>query len=134
MEGYNSTGEWDMWPSATKWGILRGVSNLRKVLNTNKHYFLHSLMQKWLLYCDIPIRVMECWTLAYRISSKTTLQRFGLSKMVIYVYFYRSIKNKMVKIKMFNNTTFLSHFQWKSVCHDCLCYDEYLGRTYKKIK
>ncbi len=29
---------------------LRGVSKLRKVLHFNKHYFLHILMQKWLLY------------------------------------------------------------------------------------
>ncbi len=44
-----------LWPSATKWGSLRGVSKVRKVFCCNKHYFLHILMQKWLL-CDIPIK------------------------------------------------------------------------------
>ena len=53
-------------------------------------------------------KVMKCWTLACRISSKITLQRYGLSKIVIYVYFCRPIKNKM-----FHNTSFLPHFHWK---------------------
>ncbi len=40
----------NMWPSATKWGSLRWVSKLRRVLYCKKPYFLHTLMQKWLLY------------------------------------------------------------------------------------
>ena len=31
------------------------------------------------------------------------------------------------------NVSFLPHYQWKSVCHDCVWYDEYLGRKYDKL-
>ncbi len=53
-------------------------------------------------------KVTKCWTLECRISSKIALQRYGLSKIVIYVYFSRPIKNKM-----FHNTSFLPQFHWK---------------------
>ncbi len=44
-------------------------------------------------YCDIPIKKLQnadCHT--YMISFKTILQRFGLSEIVIYAYFYGPIK------------------------------------------
>ncbi len=44
-----------MWPSATKWGSLRGLSKSRMIIHCNKHNYLHILMQKWLFY-DIPIK------------------------------------------------------------------------------
>ncbi len=44
-----------MWPSATKWGSLRGLTKSRMIIHCNKHNFLHILMQKWLFY-DIHIK------------------------------------------------------------------------------
>ncbi len=44
-------------------------------------------------------------------------------------YFYGLIKKQM-----FHNTSFLSLFYLKSVYHYCVCYDEYLGRTYQNFK
>ncbi len=52
-----------MWPSATKWGSLSGVSKLGKVLCCSKLYFLHILMQKWLL-CDDPVKSYEMFNIA----------------------------------------------------------------------
>ncbi len=104
-----------MWPSATKWGSLRGVSKLRNVFYCNKHYFLHILMQKLLLCAILLSKVTKCWTLPCIISFKTILQRYGLSKIVIYVYFYGPIKKQM-----FHNTSFLSYFHWKK-CLWLLC-------------
>ncbi len=43
-----------MWPSTTKWGSFRGVSEVRFLIHCNEHDFLQNLMQKWLLY-DISI-------------------------------------------------------------------------------
>ena len=117
-----------MWPSATKWGSLRGLSKLRNVFHCNKHYFLYNLTQNWLL-CDIPIRSYDCWTLPSTISFKTTLQRHGLSKIAIYVHFYGPIKNQT-----FHNTSFLSHFHIESISDYCAWYDKYFGRIYKKWK
>ncbi len=122
-----------MWPSATNWG----VSKLRKVLHRNKHYLVHTLMQKWFQWIEftkysaifLSSKVTKSWTLACRVSSKLALQRYGLSKIVIYVYFCRPIKNKMS-----HNTSFLPQFHWKSVCHDWVWYDEYLERIYQKWK
>ena len=45
-------------PAPLKLSSLRGVLKLRKVVHCNKHYFVHILMQKWLL-CDIPIKSYE---------------------------------------------------------------------------
>ncbi len=59
----------------------------------------------------------------------TCLQRFGLSKIVTYVYFCGPIKQKCSKMPL--------SFQIcteKSVCHDCVWYDEYLGRIYLNEK
>ena len=118
-----------MWPSVTKWGSLRGVSKLRKVFNCNKHYFLHILIQKWLLY-DFLSKVTKCWTLPYMMSCKITSQGFGLLKILICMYFYGPIKKKM-----FHNTSFLPHFHWKkSVWHDCVWYDKDLERIISKMK
>ncbi len=77
---------YEVWPSTTKWGSLRGVSKLRKVLHCSKHYFLHILMQKWILY-DFPIKSYGTLSIVI-ISFKITSQRFGLLKIVICVYFY----------------------------------------------
>ena len=46
-----------------------------------------------------PSKVTEHWTSLRMISFKIISQRFGLSKIVIYVYFYRPIKKKI-----FHNT------------------------------
>ena len=43
--------------------LFGGVLNLRKVFQCNKHYFLHILVQKWLL-CDISIKSYEMLNIA----------------------------------------------------------------------
>ncbi len=90
------------------------LSKLRKVLHCNKHYFLYILMQKLLLY-DFPIKSYRMLNITSMISFKITSQKFGLSKIVICVYFYGPIK-----YKMFHNTSFLPHFHWKK-CFSWLC-------------
>ncbi len=71
-------------------------------------------------------KVTKCWTLACRIPSKIALQRYGLSKIVIYMSFCRPIKNKM-----FRNTSFLQQFHWKK----CLIeFGMILERIYQKRK
>ncbi len=49
---------------------------------------------------------VEHWHVGYH--PKMALQRYSLSKIIIYVYFCRPIKNKML-----HNTSFLPQFQWK---------------------
>ena len=71
------------------WGSIK--TKLREVLNCDKYYFLHILMQNWLLwYSYQKLQNADCHT--YMISFKTILQRFGLSEIVIYAYFYGPIK------------------------------------------
>ncbi len=53
------------------------------------------------------------------VSFKTTLQRFGLSKIVI----YGPIKKHIIKLPILIE---------KSVCHDCVWCNEYLQKIYKK--
>ena len=93
-----------MWPSATKWGSLRGVSKLRKVLHCNKHYFLHILMSKSM------------------ISFKITSQRFGLSKIVICDFVCTSMGQSSRKCSI--TRLFFHIFIEKSVLNDCVWYDE----------
>ncbi len=72
-------------------------------------------------------KVAKCWTSPCTIF-QTILQRYGLSKIVIYVYFYGLIKKQM-----FHNTLFFHIFILKSVCDYCVWYDlKELSKT-KKI-
>ena len=54
---------------------------------------------------------------------KSTLQRKALSKIVIYVQAYGSVKEEM-----FHNTHFLPYIHKKGVCYDFVWCDEHLGR------
>ncbi len=113
-----------MWPAPLNEALWGEYQEQRKVLYCNKPYFLHILMQKWLL-CEIPVKsytMLNC-----TISFKRNFQRHGLSKIVIYVYFYGPIKNKM-----FHNTLYFHIFIEKSVCDDWAWYDEYLQKIYIK--
>ncbi len=101
-----------LWPSATKWGSLRGVSKLRKLLHCNEYYFLK---KKNCYSTTFLSKGAGCWTSLYMVLLKITSQRFGLSKIVLCVCFYGSIKKKM-----FPNTSFLVDFHWK-ICLSWLC-------------
>ncbi len=65
-------------------------------------------------------RDKECWTSPSMIF-KTTLQEFGLSKIVVYVHLYRQIKKQMC---IFSKK--------KVFVIECVWYDEYLERIFKK--
>ncbi len=70
--------------------------------------FLSKVTNYWKLTCRISSKnALQRYGLT---SSKSALQRYGLTKTIIYVYFYRLIKNKM-----FLNTSFLPYFHWKKV-------------------
>ncbi len=73
-------------------------------------------------------KLMKCWTSPCMMSFKTTLQRLGLSKMVICVYFYGPIKKKIL-----HNTSY-DIFTEKHVCHNYVWYDEDLEWIYQKWK
>ena len=57
-----------LWPSTTKWGPLRGVSKFWIIIHCNKYYFLHILMQKWLLIIYDIIQSSFTWraSLSYK--------------------------------------------------------------------
>ena len=57
---------------------------------------------------------------------QNNFQKYGLSKIVICVYFYGPIKKKMLQ-----NTFFFHIFIEKSVCHDSVWYDKDLERIYQ---
>ena len=124
----------NMWPNATKWGSLRGVSKFQK-------YIIEITAIFCTFWCktDYSVvflsKVMKCWTSPCMISFKITWPRFGLSKIVICAYFYGLIKKKM-----FRNTSplFFHIFTEKSVCHesshDCVLHDKDVERIISKMK
>ena len=69
-----------LWPSATKWGSLTGVSKLRKVYHCNKHHFLHILMQKLLLN-DFPIKSYRMLNITSMLSFKITYRDLGCQRL-----------------------------------------------------
>ncbi len=75
--------------------------------------------------------VTACWTLICMTAFKSTLQRYRLPKIVIYVQTFGSIKEKM-----FHCTHFLPYTwnSFKNVCYDFVLYDEHLERIYQKWK
>ncbi len=96
-----------MWPSATDWGSLMGVSKSTIVIHCNKHYLLHVFMQKWLLRDIIPIKRCNILNIAMLIFTTTDIWAL---KDRDFVYHYGLIMKQM-----FHNASFLHIFIKKSV-------------------
>ncbi len=85
------------------WGEYQ---KLRKVLHCNQTYFLHRLMQKWLL-CDIPIKTYEMLDITmYDVIQNNFTEIWAVKDSNLCVLLYMGQSRR----KMFHNTSYLPHF------------------------
>ncbi len=94
-ENYNCWNICD--PAPLNEALWREYQKVKKVFHCNKHYFLHILMQKWLL-CDIPIKSYKILNIAmYNIMQHNFTEIWAVKDLCLVWSVFRKNTSKMKK-------------------------------------
>ncbi len=102
--------------------------NIKLAIHHSKHFLYYTL---WVL-CDITnSQVMKCWISPwYAWYAKQLYRALGSERLLFICALMGQSRSKC------SNTLFFPfpYFHWKTVCHDFVWYDDYLGRILSNIR